>query len=287
MKLPAFLYILFSHYHIYYVSGKGLTMIKRGCIANDLQHNQLLNSSFSIGPVAREVVCNNILKSIRQNVIDDAVTAQVKNYEYLNNDDDIKIYKECLQELIERNNLTNFLIKSFMYREEEIENHIRFKNIEIEIMKTFDYLCFKNKFDDDFNQKFPNLFTRFENETNQICLINLLRQKEIIEEDFEIEFDMSDVANIECPEINEEILKDETDANKLIYQKEIVNDEEIRNCAINERTKIGYITSYYRFLAYSMSHDDRKNEERKKFLIILRQANENAIKCFISGYEYL
>lgn len=270
------------------VNGKGLTMITRGCIANYLKRNQLLNVSLKIGPTPSPSYCNNLVTKVKKNVIESAIKSHLKLPE--ESVDDITSYKECFRQLITRNNVTDVLLKNFMYSEEEIGNHNEMRSITNEILKLFDYLCYPRWLQDDFNRKFTTSFAGYEKETNRFCLVNLLREKEVIDRDFNVNFELADTSSLKCPEyINEDILNLKTEAFDLIYQNELYRNEDIWECAAEERLKIGYVRAYYRLMAYTFSNenDSRKLEERLKFLDVLHSANEVASKCFKIGFEIL
>ncbi|CAH1717352.1 unnamed protein product [Chironomus riparius] len=283
--INAFIILYLTSYN---VNGKGLTMITRGCIANYLKQNQLLNVSLKIGPTPSPSYCNNLVTKVKKTIIESAIKSLLKLPE--ESVDDITTYKECFRQLINRNNVTDVLLKDFMYNQEEIGNHNEMRLITNEILKLFDYLCYPQWLQDDFNRKFTTSFAGYEKETNRFCLVNLLREKEVIDRDFNVNFKVNDTSSLKCPEyINEDILSLKTEAFDLVYQNELYRNEEIWECAAEERLKIGYVRSYYRLMAYTFFHenDTRKSEERQKFLNVLQSANEVASKCFKIGFEIL
>lgn len=286
MKLSIFFLL------VYYLSSDAsarLTMITRGCIGSYLKRNQLMNASFS-GPVPRDAVCNNVLAAVKKNLIDDVIDTQI-NEQYADENENVTAYRECMNASLARNqNMAHLLMKNFVYREEQMQNRTEMSSIVSEVVKTFDYLCWSNKFRDDFDKKFLTFFDGYEKETNRICLVNLLRDQQVIDSDFLIEFDSNDTATIKCPAyINEKMLSSKTEATHLIHESSFYERNDIWKCASDERMRLGYVTAYYRFVAYTMSHESvtKKASEREKFLTILKYANENSSDCFTIGYEYL
>lgn len=274
---------------IHNVDPKGLTMITRGCISKYLKQNQLLSVSLKIGPVPNSAVCNDIVKNVKQAVIDSAVNSQMKFSEE-SDTDDVTAYKMCFRKLVDKNIVSDVLLKNFMYHEEEVENHQQMEMIANAILNLFGYLCRPNELNDDLNQKFPNSFAGYEKEVNRYCLVNLLREQEVVDQDFNVNFELSDTSNVKCPAyINQDILNVKTEGFDLIHQNDLYRNEVIWECAAEERMKIGYTRAYYRLMAYTFSHENetRKSEERQKFLSVLHSANEIATKCFTAGYENL
>jgi hypothetical protein len=118
----------------------------------------------------------------------------------------------------------------------------------------------------------------------------MLREKNIIESDFDINFEVEDGTNVKCPEyINETILNVKSEAIDFIYPSILFQNETTWECAANERLSIGYVNNFFRLMAYSMSNQDeeRKVEEREKFMSILKRANEISVNCFLDGFEKL
>lgn len=263
---------------------KGLTMITRGCLANYLRQNQLLSVSFKIGPVPKPSLCESVIKNTLKSVIDAAVKAKTKS------EAEVADYKECFGNLIEKNNMTDLLLKKFMYEEESLENSSQLGLVANQIFELFDYLCHKSKLQDDFNKTFTSSFPGYEKETNRYCLVNLLQQQQVIDQDFNVYFEIPNTASPKCPEyINEGILDVKTEAFDFIHQTDFYRNETIWECAADERLRIGYVRAYYRLMAYTFSNesDERKSDERQRFLNVLYAANEAASKCFKIGYESL
>lgn len=275
MKLICALVFLYQLLHA--VNGKGLTMITRGCIVDYLKRNQLLNVSYT-GPIPSSTMCTLVIENVKKNIIDSEINSH---------DDVDENFKDCAKSVIERQNVSDFLLKNYMYQMEEVVDRESLQKIVDEIFKNSYYLCSPAKLQSDFMEKFPldTVVIGYENEINRFCLFNLLREKEVIESDFNANFeiDEDDVGHVQCPSnINEEILNEKSEALYLLRPSDFYKNENVWRCAAEERMKIGYVRAYYRFIAYFMSNESEelKVNERKKFEEVLKLANESATNCF-------
>lgn len=285
MKLICALAVL---YLLHAASGKGLTMITRGCIVDYLRRNQLLNVSY-IGPIPRKVMCNIVIENVKKNIIDSEISVQAGSDDEIS---DVDSFKMCTKKLIARQNVSDILLKNYMYQSEEMPDRESLNEIVKEILSNFFYLCSPTKVQNDFIEKFPSgtVVAGYEKELSRFCLLTLLRDLEVIERDFNVNFeiDEDDANNVKCPSnINEAILDEKSEAMYLLRPSVFYDNEEFWKCAVEERTKIGYVRAYYRLIAYSMSNEseEMKSEERKKFEEILRSANENVSNCFILSFS--
>lgn len=290
MKLVCAFFVI---YLLHTVSGKGLvkglTMITRGCIVDYLKRNQLLNVSYT-GPIPRTAMCTLVIENVKKNIIDNEINV------YTEDDDDemsdVVSFKACMKEFIKRQNVSDFFLKNYMYQAEEVYDRESLDKIVKEILSNFFYLCSPTKLQNDFIEKFPTgtIVAGYEKEISRFCLFNLLREKEVIERDFNVNFeiDEEDATHVKCPSnINEDILTVKSEAMFLLRPSDFYENEDIWECAAEERNKIGFVRAYFRFIAYSMSNESEeiKVQERKKFEEILRLANESATSCFEKSFS--
>lgn len=269
-------------------SGKGLTMITRGCIVDYLRRNQLLNVSYT-GPIPRISMCSIVIENVKKNLIDSEISSYAKTDDEISDGDS---FKACTKELIARQNVSDILLKNHMYQSEEMPDRESLNDVVKEILSNFFYLCSPTKVQNDFIEKFPSgtVVAGYEKELSRFCLFTLLRDLEVIERDFNVNFeiDEDDANNVKCPaNINEAILNEKSEAMYLLRPSVFYDNEEVWKCAVEERIKIEYVRAYYRFIAYSMSNEseEMKVEERKKFEKIIRLANENASNCFMLSFS--
>lgn len=262
------------------VSGKGLTMITRGCIVDYLKRNQLLNVSYA-GPIPRTQMCTIVIESVKKNILDIEIKKFVESSNHVN---DSEKFQECTMSLVSRHNVSDLMLKNHIYQVEEIPDRESINEVVHEILNNFYYLCVPNKLQKDFDEKFTsNFFTGYEKEANRMCLFNLLREKEVIDRDFEVNFEIINANDVKCPAyINGAILDEKSEAMYLLRPTKFYNNQSTWECAAVERARIGYVRGYYRLLAYMMmsKSDEKKEEERKKFMELLKMANENVTKCF-------
>lgn len=270
-------------YLLHAASGKGLTMITRGCIVDYLRRNQLLNVSYA-GPIPRSAMCSIVIESEKKSLIENKINAYVESDDDIS---DVEAFRECTKRLIARQNVSDILLKNHMYQVEEVSDRESLNKVVKEIFNNFFYLCSPTKMQNDFAERLPSgsIVAGYEKEISRFCLFNLLREKEVIERDFNVNFeiDEDDAKNVKCPAfVNEKILEEKSEAMFLLRPTDFYANELIWECAAEERMKIEYVRAYYRLIAYLMSNEseERKTKERTKFMEILSLANENASNCF-------
>lgn len=271
--------LIFFYHLLHAASGKGLTMITRGCIVDYLKRNQLLNVSYA-GPVPRTQMCRIVIDSVKKSIIDIGINEFIESNNEVSDSDS---FLECTKSLIERHNVSDLMLKNHMYQVEEIRDRETLSEVVNEVLSNFYYLCAPNQLQNDLDEKFPNtFFTGYEKASSRMCLFNLLREKEVIDRDFELNFEVSNASDAKCPSyINEGILEEKSEAMFLLRPSTFYENEATWECAAQERMKIGYVRGYYRLLAHVMmgKSDESKKEEREKFLEVLKLANENLTKC--------
>jgi hypothetical protein len=249
-------------------------MITRGCIGNYLKLHHLINESIPIGPVPRQMLCDSVVKKVKNNNLFDS---------YEN--------KECISEIVEKNNCTDLLLKNYFYQEDKVGEFTSFEKLTSELLKHFEYLCSSSaELEEIFTQKFPSSFPGYEKETNRYCLFKLLSNNSIIESDFDVNFEGNESTPVRCPEyIHEGILAVKSEGFDLLRESPFYVDEEIWECAASERMNIGYVKAYYRLMAYTMlrESEEKYEREKKRFIQVLHNADEKAIECFKKAFESL
>ncbi len=275
---PIVALILFHLLHT--SSGKGLTMITRGCIVDYLKRYQLLNVSYT-GPVPRSAMCSKVIESVKKNIIDIEISNFIDNNDEVTDKDS---FQECTMSLIDRHNVSDLMLKNYMYEEEEIPDREALSDVVKEILSNFYYLCVPGKVEKDFDEKFPKSFFTggYEKISSRICLLNLLKEEELVDEDFEANFEISLSNDVKCPStITEEILDEKSEAMFLLRPSRFYENSVTWECAAEERLKIGFVRGYYRIFAYNLMNDneEKKKEEQKKFMEKLSLANEVMTKC--------
>lgn len=275
MKLTLILFFL-----LYAANSKGrLTMITRGCIVDYLKRNQLLNVSYA-GPVPRTQMCNIVIESVKKSIIDIGINEFIESTTEVT---DSQSFQDCIKTQIAHHNVSDLMLKNHMYQVEDIRDRESLNEVVNEILSNFYYLCVPDKVQQDFDEKFPKSFlTGYEKITNRFCLLKILQEKEVIDRDFNANFDVADLDDVKCPSyINERILEEKGEAMFLLRPSRFYESEKTWECAAQGRMKIEYVRGYYRLLAYMMmsENEEMKTNEKEKFLSILRLANECITKC--------